>query len=81
MLSEPFICRVTFYHVPTDNLCSRNRCFILVQVAIDSATPLDEGGASSSYMAEAMEQMRGYGGPMRGYSRLYGNVDFEDVSV
>ncbi|CAN6478601.1 unnamed protein product [Victoria cruziana] len=48
------------------------------QVAIDSATPLDEGGASSSYMAEAMEQMRGYGGPMRGYSRLYGNVDFED---
>ncbi|KAF3793906.1 Heterogeneous nuclear ribonucleoprotein 27C [Nymphaea thermarum] len=48
------------------------------QVAIDSATPLDEGGASSSYMAEAMDQMRGYGGPMRGYSRLYGNVDFED---
>ncbi|XP_068637203.1 uncharacterized protein [Aristolochia californica] len=47
------------------------------QVAIDSATPLDEPGPSGSYMMEAPESFGGYG-PMRTYGRLYGSLDFDD---
>ncbi|KAL4196666.1 hypothetical protein AMTRI_Chr04g247350 [Amborella trichopoda] len=50
------------------------------QVAIDSATPLDDTGTSGPFVSDAIEPMAGgYGGPMRGYGRIYnGNMDFED---
>ncbi|XP_058089541.1 uncharacterized protein LOC131236418 isoform X2 [Magnolia sinica] len=47
------------------------------QVAIDSATPLDDAGASTSYMMDPAESFGGYG-PMRTYGRLYGSLDFDD---
>ncbi|XP_068642450.1 heterogeneous nuclear ribonucleoprotein 1-like [Aristolochia californica] len=47
------------------------------QVAIDSATPLDEPGPSGGYMMDATESFGGYG-PMRTYGRLYGGLDFDD---
>lgn len=53
------------------------------QVAIDSATPVDEPGASANLMMENPEPFGGYG-PMRGYGgsgyggRMYGSLDYED---
>lgn len=54
-----------------------------MQVAIDSANPLDEagGGSSSSFMMNSPNSFGGYGGPMRSYGRMYGSMDFEDVSI
>ncbi|KAK9096949.1 hypothetical protein Sjap_022446 [Stephania japonica] len=43
------------------------------QVAIDSAAPLDDSGTSSDYGMNA-EPYGGYGGPMRAYGRMYGNM-------
>jgi len=51
------------------------------QVAIDSATPLDDAGPSGNFMMNGAESFGGYGGPMRTYGRMYGSLDFDDVSV
>ncbi|CAN1343749.1 Heterogeneous nuclear ribonucleoprotein 1 [Linum perenne] len=51
------------------------------QVAIDSATPLDEAGPSESYMMAGAATLGGYGGPLRSFGRMYGNLGFEDMSV
>lgn len=45
------------------------------QVAIDSATPVDDAGPSGNFM---MESFGGYGGPVRSYGRMYGSLDFDD---
>uniref|UniRef100_A0A7N2M0M8 RRM domain-containing protein n=1 Tax=Quercus lobata TaxID=97700 RepID=A0A7N2M0M8_QUELO len=50
------------------------------QVAIDSATPLDDAGPSGNFMMNGAESFGGYGGPMRTYGRMYGSLDFDDVS-
>ncbi|XP_076933597.1 uncharacterized protein LOC143599562 isoform X2 [Bidens hawaiensis] len=54
------------------------------QVAIDSATPVDDGGGSSGgsqYLDTPPEPAYGGYGPMRAYGRMYGSLDFDDVSV
>ncbi|XP_038877270.1 RNA-binding protein Musashi homolog 1 [Benincasa hispida] len=56
------------------------------QVAIDSATPLDDAGAGAGaagasgtfMMNSAAESFGGYVGPMRTYGRMYGSLDFDD---
>ncbi|XP_010531242.1 PREDICTED: RNA-binding protein Musashi homolog 2 [Tarenaya hassleriana] len=49
------------------------------EVAIDSATPLDEAGSSgSSMMSSRADYFGGYGGPMRTYGRMYGGMNFDD---
>ncbi|XP_004288032.1 PREDICTED: DAZ-associated protein 1 [Fragaria vesca subsp. vesca] len=48
------------------------------QVAIDTATPLDEAGTSGNFMMNNVEPYGGYGGPVRSYSRMYGSLDFDD---
>ncbi|KAI3813357.1 hypothetical protein L1987_18078 [Smallanthus sonchifolius] len=49
------------------------------QVAIDSATPVDDGGSSGgSYMDNLPEPAYGGYGPMRAYGRMYGSLDFDD---
>ncbi|XP_023007076.1 RNA-binding protein Musashi homolog 2-like isoform X2 [Cucurbita maxima] len=52
------------------------------QVAIDSATPLDDAGAAGAsgtfVMNSAAESFGSYGGPMRTYGRMYGSLDFDD---
>lgn len=48
------------------------------QVAIDSATPLEDAGPSGSFMMNSAEPFGGYGGPMRTYGRMYGSLDFDD---
>ncbi|KAL4644810.1 hypothetical protein ACB098_02G163200 [Castanea mollissima] len=50
------------------------------QVAIDSATPLDDAGPSGNFMMNSAESFGGYGGPIRTYGRMYGSLDFDDVS-
>ena len=54
-----------------------------LQVAIDSATPVDDAdaGPSGNFGMDAPEPYGGYGGPMRTYGRMYGSLDFDDVSV
>ncbi|KAK1308224.1 Heterogeneous nuclear ribonucleoprotein 1 [Acorus calamus] len=70
---------VTFAEDGVADRVSRRTHEILGQeVAIDSATPLDDAGASGGYM-ETFGSYGGYGGPMRStYSRLYGSLDFDD---
>ncbi|XP_076946526.1 uncharacterized protein LOC143618081 [Bidens hawaiensis] len=51
------------------------------QVAIDSATPVDDGGGSSGgsqYLDTPPEPAYGGYGPMRAYGRMYGSLDFDD---
>ncbi|KAL2668774.1 hypothetical protein AAZV13_01G147700 [Glycine max] len=48
------------------------------QVAIDSATPVDDAGPSGNFMMNSMESFGGYGGPVRSYGRMYGSLDFDD---
>ncbi|KAI7746916.1 hypothetical protein M8C21_020645 [Ambrosia artemisiifolia] len=51
------------------------------QVAIDSATPVDDGGSSggSQYLDNPPEPAYGGYGPMRAsYGRMYGSLDFDD---
>lgn len=61
-------------------------CWLLdrpFQVAIDSATPVDDaaGPSSGNFMMDNAEPYRGYsGGPMRAYGRMYGSLDYDDVS-
>ncbi|TYJ99470.1 RNA-binding protein Musashi-like protein 1 [Cucumis melo var. makuwa] len=58
------------------------------QVAIDSATPLDDAGAGAGasgasgtfMMNSAADSFGGYVGPMRTYGRMYGSLDFDDIS-
>ena len=52
-----------------------------MQVAIDSATPLDDAGSSGNVIIDNAEPFGGFGGPMRTYGRMYGSLDFDDVSV
>jgi RNA-binding protein Musashi len=48
------------------------------QVAIDSATPVDDAGPSDrGFMMAEPEPYVGYGGPMRNYSRMYGSLDYD----
>lgn len=54
--------------------------FDVLQVAIDSATPVNDSGPSSNFMMNNPEPF-GYGGPLRTYGRMYGSLDFDDVSV
>ncbi|GAB2282617.1 hypothetical protein Dimus_017156 [Dionaea muscipula] len=51
------------------------------QVAIDSATPLDDNvGSSRSSLMDSAEPLSSYG-PIRGYSsRMYSNLDYDDWS-
>jgi RNA-binding protein Musashi len=51
------------------------------QVAIDSATPVDDSdaGPSGNFVMDTPEPYGGYGGPMRTpYGRMYGSLDFDD---
>ncbi|KAL3592123.1 hypothetical protein D5086_010763 [Populus alba] len=48
------------------------------QVAIDSATPIDDAGPSGNFMMSAPEPFGGYGGPMRNFGRMYGTLDYDD---
>ncbi|XP_020537220.1 RNA-binding protein Musashi homolog 1 isoform X3 [Jatropha curcas] len=48
------------------------------QVAIDSATPVDDAGPSGNFMMNAAPSFGGYGGPLRNFSRMYGSLDFDD---
>ncbi|KAF3438961.1 hypothetical protein FNV43_RR17236 [Rhamnella rubrinervis] len=58
------------------------------QVAIDTATPLDDAGAGAgagasvnaggNFLLHSAESFGGYGGPMRTYGRMYGSLDFDD---
>lgn len=50
-----------------------------IQVAIDSATPLDAGPGGNPVMNNP--EPFGYGGPMRAYGRMYGNPHYDDVSL
>lgn len=50
-------------------------------MAIDSATPVDDAGPSGNFMMNSMESFGGYGGPVRSYGRMYGSLDFDDVSL
>lgn len=52
-----------------------------LQVAIDSATPIDDAGPSNNFMMDNPEPYGGYGGPLRAYDRMYGGMDFDDVST
>ncbi|KAK7251040.1 hypothetical protein RIF29_33907 [Crotalaria pallida] len=57
------------------------------QVAIDSATPLEDAGpgpgpgpgaTGGNFMLNSMDSYGGFGGPMRTYGRMYGSLDFDD---
>lgn len=63
-----------FFH----DQCSLHR--LVFQVAIDSATPVDDPAAGGSLMMSGAEPFGGYGGPIRSYGRMYGSLDFDDVS-
>ncbi|XP_071702563.1 uncharacterized protein [Rutidosis leptorrhynchoides] len=48
-------------------------------VAIDSATPVDDGGSSGgSFMDNPEPPSYGGYGPMRAYGNMYGSLDFDD---
>ncbi|CAL5324652.1 unnamed protein product [Camellia sinensis] len=51
------------------------------QVAIDSATPVDDAGPSGNFMMDNAEPYGGGYGPMRTYGRMYGSLDFDDRGV
>lgn len=64
------------------NLSNRNSlCCLALQVAIDSATPIDDAGPSGNFMMDAGPPFGGYGGPLRNFGRMYGSLDFDDVSI
>ncbi|KAL8117633.1 heterogeneous nuclear ribonucleoprotein 1-like [Apium graveolens] len=48
------------------------------QVAIDSATPVDDAGRSGNHMMDEPEPFADYAGPARTYGRMYGSLDFND---
>jgi RNA-binding protein Musashi len=48
------------------------------QVAIDSATPIDDAGPSGNFLREDVEPYGGYGGPVRSYGRMYGSLEYDN---
>lgn len=73
------------------NCLKHSNTFFDLQVAIDTATPLDDAGAGAgasagagaggNFLLPSAESFGGYGGPMRTYGRMYGSLDFDDVST
>lgn len=59
-----------------DRVSRRTHEILGQEVAIDSATPLDDNGAGGAYVDPA-SAYAGYG-PMRSFGRLYGSMDFDD---
>lgn len=51
------------------------------QVAIDTATPVDDASSSGNFMMNGAEAFGAYPGPIRSYGRMYGSLDFDDVSI
>ncbi|KAG6768092.1 hypothetical protein POTOM_026989 [Populus tomentosa] len=51
------------------------------QVAIDSATPIDDAGPSGNFMMSGPEPFGSYAGPMRNFGRMYGTLDYDDASA
>ncbi|XP_011043537.1 PREDICTED: heterogeneous nuclear ribonucleoprotein 1 [Populus euphratica] len=51
------------------------------QVAIDSATPIDDAGPSGNFMMGGPEPFGSYAGPMRNFGRMYGTLDYDDASA
>ncbi|XP_074295371.1 uncharacterized protein LOC141623187 [Silene latifolia] len=71
---------VTFVEDSVADRVARRSHEILGQpVAIDSATPVDEGGPSGGLMMDTPEPYGSYG-PMRtyGHGRMYGSLDYDD---
>lgn len=68
-----------------DRVARRSHEICGQEVAIDSATPLDEAGpsagASSMLSSSRPEYFGGYGGPMRAFGRMYGGMSLDDVSI
>lgn len=60
-----------------DRVARRSHEILGQPVAIDSATPVDEGGSSGGLMMDNPEPYGSYG-PMRSYGRMYGSLDFDD---
>ncbi|GMH24081.1 hypothetical protein Nepgr_025924 [Nepenthes gracilis] len=60
-----------------DRVARRSHEICGQQVAIDSATPLDDAGPSGSLMLDSAEPLGSYG-PIRTYSRMYGTLDYDD---
>ena len=52
---------------------------LAIQVAIDSATPVDDAGPS--FMMNPAGPFRSFGGSMRPFDRMYGGLHFDDVSI
>ena len=52
-----------------------------MQVAIDSATPIDDAGPSENFMMSGPEPFGSYAGPMRNFGRMYGALDYDDASA
>ncbi|KAG6511688.1 hypothetical protein ZIOFF_029765 [Zingiber officinale] len=63
-----------------DRVSRRTHEILGHEVAIDSATPLDDAGPSAGGYMDPAEVYGGHG-PMRNYGRLYGSLDFDDVSA
>ncbi|PPS10052.1 hypothetical protein GOBAR_AA10594 [Gossypium barbadense] len=59
-----------------DRISHRSHEICGQQVAIDSATPVDDVGPS--FMMNTVGPFRGFGGPMRSYGRMYGGLHFDD---
>ncbi|KAB5547811.1 hypothetical protein DKX38_011217 [Salix brachista] len=51
------------------------------QVAIDSATPIDDAAPSGNFMMSGPEPFGSYAGPMRNFGRMYGALDYDDASA
>ncbi|XP_065876218.1 uncharacterized protein [Euphorbia lathyris] len=61
-----------------DRVSRRNHEICGHQVAIDSATPIDDAGPSGNFMMNSAPSFSGYGGPFRNFGRMYGSLDFDD---
>ncbi|CAL9228219.1 unnamed protein product [Arabidopsis halleri] len=65
-----------------DRVARRSHEICGQEVAIDSATPLDEAGPSASgssvLSSSRPEYFGGYGGPMRTFGRMYGGMSLDD---
>ncbi|XP_023633944.1 RNA-binding protein Musashi homolog 2 isoform X2 [Capsella rubella] len=65
-----------------DRVARRSHEICGQEVAIDSATPLDEAGpsagGSSMLSSSRPEYIGGYGGPMRTFGRMYGGMSLDD---
>ncbi|CAA7395741.1 unnamed protein product [Spirodela intermedia] len=48
------------------------------ELAIDSATPVDELGTSGPFVDPSAEAYGGFGGPMRAYGQMFGGLNTED---